>query len=230
MISFLLTSSFALGGNTFGFPTESTIVLNRQHVLVSDLLVGRQTPIIIKEHLKTKRVFSLPDNGEEIILSEKQIAALLSKTIPALKYKPSGPEDAFYTFRMAPKTPPPNTKNKICYESARSIESGAMIFGSDVIKRPCETFINAVAFDKKDQALRATKQIEPGQTLGRIFSELGNGVDRGETLTIEYKTGRIAVNREVVTLQPGIYGQQIFVQTSDKVTLNVHLNNVQVKE
>lgn len=111
-----------------------------------------------------------------------------------------------------------------CWVTTRAITSGAPVTAPDLARARCNTEVdtNLLRFDRISGLVIARTSIPKGTQLG-TFAPSSAAVGAGAVLTLRSRSGPVAIERQVTTLQPARSGERVFVRDASGTVISVPL-------
>ena len=112
-----------------------------------------------------------------------------------------------------------------CLALTRDLPAGAFLNRAETIQVDCVEHqpTPPIAYNRVAQAPFTTAPVAAGTYLGHLILPADRAFAAGENLTVVYRRGPIAIERDVRLLTPAHPGQRAFVRTQDGMVLAVPL-------
>ncbi|WP_164119048.1 hypothetical protein [Sphingorhabdus sp. Alg239-R122] len=203
---------------------QTEIVTEDRNVVMRDIADISALPPELRAKVANMQILQLPPGSDSFELSERQLAALVRRRVPALHvhYSNGGGHMLRVSVAPGPDAQSGDT-NTLCYSLAAAVMGGAIIQRGDVTESACDgrKGPRAVYFDRRHMVLRANGDLNAGTFLGNVRIPAKPVVDRGTDLVFRFRQGPVAVERHVRTIQAGRSGERLFVQAQDGTVMSV---------
>ncbi|WP_230635796.1 hypothetical protein [Sphingomonas sp. Leaf4] len=191
-------------GLGMSFVIAATVTVDRREVTVGDLVRhadGRH----FAGTGEALAVLRLPAARRQTVLPAASLAALVRRRLPALAIT----SDGTTTITLRPN---PDTAMQ-CWATLRAIAADEAVTRREVAAVPCLTGQPTAAMRtaRDGTAFLATAQ-PAGTPLGRFLPAPVTRIAAGTALTLRSVHGPVAIERPVVTMQPGRSGNRVFVR------------------
>lgn len=112
-----------------------------------------------------------------------------------------------------------------CYASSSDIPRGEAITVSNVAAVACDADRSrgVLGFDADSRAPIALDALPAGTYLGRVLPLGRAHVVKGQTLTLQSRSGPVLIEREVVAMQSAVAGERVFVRDSGGTVFAVRI-------
>jgi len=198
---------------------QRDVAVRSPAVALGDLADLSRLPAALRGRAAALPIARVPAQGR-LVLTSQRLAERARALMPALgPWLAPGTDDAV-VVRLAAEAPAPAAKSAPpagCQRVAHPVAAGAIPTVDDLAPATCEAGPAGEAFryDPAAKAVRATRDLAPGETVAAVPRFAIAGVRPGQRLFLKTRVGPVVVEREVEALQPARPGGQLFVRSLD---------------
>lgn len=163
----------------------------------------------------------LPQQSTLVELDEGNARRMLRNRFPALQFA------LRFEGRVRLSHPSLSQVRKgNCFAASADLAVGETITPSNVVEIECpsERAVAALGYDAASGSPYARGPIPSGTNLGALRLNAVDVVPEGKAMTLRFAAGPVIVERDVVSLQPGVPGGRVFVKTEDGEVISTQLS------
>ena len=188
---------------------EPVVVLHGPSIRVEDVLDLRDIDPVRQQRIRGLIIARLPQGVTTITLSNQAIAGLVRRSVPRLQPFAVGGGMTFVD--RSPAKP-----RVACSMLRRSVVKGAVLSPQDLAPSDCVSADSAgLQFEPRSKVVRASRDLDTGEKLGRLTVQPPPEVEAGRELTMVSRAGPVRIERRVTALQAGRNGRRLFVRDHD---------------
>jgi hypothetical protein len=199
-----MMSLLLLGATVSALPT-SEVVLKDRSIKVGD--------VAITEGYDQDVIGQLPARTDVIELDEASAERLLRNRFPSLAFRLRFRD----RVRLSAPSGAPDVRTGSCLAASVDVQPHEPITLSNTLEVACGAgpVPKVLGYDAETRSTFARAFIPAGTVLGAPRLHEVQNVPEGQAMTLRFVSGPVVIEREVVTLQPGMPGDRVFAVTGD---------------
>lgn len=216
LVAFMLglTSSLTIGACSL--KSGDVIELASRNVTIGDVLNAECIVADRRDDISSLIIARMGEPTTTFALTQRALKSLIHRRVPGIAFAASTSDADTRELRIARKAPD-GAPTPNCFSARKPIAKGAVVSRSDLSRSTCEETpetARTVRFDRTDNVLRATREIDSGEPVG-AFAPPDMTYDRNEPLMLSVGIGPVRIERQVTALQPFTSGETVFVRDQD---------------
>ena len=186
------------------------VALHGPSIHVEDVVDLRGIHPARRQRIGALVIARLPHGVRAITFSHEAVAGLVRRAAPGLQPRLSRGEMRFIDQSAVVR------RRSACTELTRSVAKGGTLSPQDLVSSDCVSADNAgLRFEPHNNIVRASRNLNAGEKLGRLVVQPPPEVEAGSELTMVTRAGPVRIERRVVALQTGRSGRRLFVRDRD---------------
>lgn len=193
--------------------------VHSHRIVVADVAGLAAVPERFRQRVGAVPVAMLRPGQTETVVRHRRLAELVRAAVPAAAaWLPPAEGEVLVRYIGSDGREGgedvPRANVRTCFRLLHSITMGTVPARRDFAPASCGgEEAAAFRYDAPTRTMRATRNLEEGQTVPALPERLLPDIRPGDTLHLAVRVGPVVVQREVVAIQPGWSGETLFVKT-----------------
>ncbi|MEO8113195.1 MAG: hypothetical protein ABI655_02360 [Phenylobacterium sp.] len=198
---------------------EREVEITGRSVQLGDVADVSRLPAGLRGRAAALPVTEFRPGQERLVLGSRRLAERARALMPALSPWLPAAIDSPIVVRLAAdrRAQAAPARSGACVRVTHAVAAGATPTKADFVPSSCEASLppGVFRYDPRARTLRATRDLEAGETLTAVPEFALAAVHPGQRLYVQAQVGPVFVEREVQAVQSARPGQHLFVRAED---------------